>query len=165
MKLRSFQYRLLHNALILNDKLVHWKLSETNLCSNCNKEKETVLHFFAKCDEATHFWKQIKKFTEEKFHQSFEISDKNILLSTVYPNKYSVANTISLIVKTYMYAQRCKNKSLNIKEMCTYIDRYEKYEEHNALQTGKLSLHTCKWGSLNPMKDIRFTEVDKPKDG
>ena len=45
VKARSFHYRTLNNAIILNDKLFRWKIKSTNKCTNCNQYKETLLHF------------------------------------------------------------------------------------------------------------------------
>ena len=42
-KLRSFQYRLLHRALITNIHLFRWGKMDTNLCSFCEKEKKLTL--------------------------------------------------------------------------------------------------------------------------
>ena len=49
VKYRAFQYRLIHNAVMLNDRLVHWAFSDTNRCCLCKTEKETPLHFFVQC--------------------------------------------------------------------------------------------------------------------
>ena len=34
-KYRSFQYRFLHNAILLSDRLVHCGITPTNVCQNC----------------------------------------------------------------------------------------------------------------------------------
>ena len=39
VKYRSFQYRLMHNQVICNDRLVHMGLASTNRCTFCKQEK------------------------------------------------------------------------------------------------------------------------------
>ena len=46
-RLRVFHYKVLNNALYLNEHLYIFKLSDTKLCSFCNQEDETVIHLFA----------------------------------------------------------------------------------------------------------------------
>ena len=48
-KYRSFQFRMLHNAIILNDKLCRWKVLQENKCSFGCDEPETEMHFFVEC--------------------------------------------------------------------------------------------------------------------
>ena len=42
-KLRSFLYRLLHFALMTNDKLYEWKVVDSKLCTFCSVEPETYV--------------------------------------------------------------------------------------------------------------------------
>ena len=55
-KLRSFQYRLLHRAIILNANLYHWRMRDDNLCTWCEQAKEDALHFFCMCPVVTEWW-------------------------------------------------------------------------------------------------------------
>ena len=47
-RFRVFQYKVLKNALYLNKHLYIFKLRDTELCSFCNQEDETIIHLFAK---------------------------------------------------------------------------------------------------------------------
>ena len=61
-KLKSFQYRLLHNALILNDRLFHWKIVSNPYCKYCiNEQKETIFHFLWTCHRAQTLWHWVEK--------------------------------------------------------------------------------------------------------
>ena len=44
-KYRSFQYRLLQQAILLNDKLYHMMVVPSQLCTFCGRIKEDVKHF------------------------------------------------------------------------------------------------------------------------
>ena len=45
-----FQFKILHNILFLNDRLYHFNLSDTKLCSLCGQENETPEHLFSNCN-------------------------------------------------------------------------------------------------------------------
>ena len=45
-KYRSFQYRLLQRALVMNTHLYKWKIRGDELCSFCNEEREVSEHLF-----------------------------------------------------------------------------------------------------------------------
>ena len=47
---RSFQYRILNNALFLNQKLFTMKLVDSPLCSLCKNHDETPIHLFCDCE-------------------------------------------------------------------------------------------------------------------
>ena len=48
-KLRSFRYRELHSAIVTNQHLYRWKVTDNNLCYYCKQEKETYVHLIAEC--------------------------------------------------------------------------------------------------------------------
>ena len=52
-KLRSFQYRLLNLAIVLNIQLYQWKIMSDEMCYYCKTEKETLEHIFFHCPNAT----------------------------------------------------------------------------------------------------------------
>ena len=45
-KLREFQYKIIHNYLPVNHNLFKWKVSDSNRCSYCFNESETIEHLF-----------------------------------------------------------------------------------------------------------------------
>ena len=48
-KLRDFQYRLLNQAVITNTHLFKWKIIQTDLCTFCEEQPESILHLLVKC--------------------------------------------------------------------------------------------------------------------
>ena len=55
-KYRSFQYRLLQRGLVTNIHLYKWGLADSDKCSFCQQESETVPHMLATCVQATEIW-------------------------------------------------------------------------------------------------------------
>ena len=46
---RSFQYKIINNALFLNKKLFNMGHVESPDCSFCNQDEESLTHFFCEC--------------------------------------------------------------------------------------------------------------------
>ena len=49
VKLRDFQYRLLHNKIFCNDILVHWSKVQADKCDFCKTKKQTIIHLMHDC--------------------------------------------------------------------------------------------------------------------
>ena len=61
VKMRMFQYKLLHRKLALNPWLFKVGLKPDDNCSICRKETETILHLFCECDVASWYhWRHLK---------------------------------------------------------------------------------------------------------
>ena len=60
-KFRSFQYRLIQNAITTNVRLYKWKIKNDDRCSFCGEEAETILHLFLYCNHVKQLWIQVEK--------------------------------------------------------------------------------------------------------
>ena len=62
--LRSFQNKVLHNVLYLNQKLFLFRTVSSPLCSFCNREEETTLHTFYSNIFTKALWNDLKNSVE-----------------------------------------------------------------------------------------------------
>ena len=60
----SFNYKIINNALYLNEKLFHFGKTQSQLCSFCHTETETTLHVFHKYSVTKILWNQLLLFFE-----------------------------------------------------------------------------------------------------
>ena len=60
-KYRDFQYRLLQRGLITNIHLFKWKIRESDLCTFCQYDRESVTHLMFYCPQVNVLWKQVFK--------------------------------------------------------------------------------------------------------
>ena len=58
---RYFQFKVSHNTLFLNARLVHLNYSTTPLCSLCENCNETPVHLFCECPVTV--WSELKNFS------------------------------------------------------------------------------------------------------
>ena len=143
-KLRAFQYRLLFNALILNIHLYRWGLREDNKCSFCGMGKETLIHIFQGCTEVQSLWDELLANCIDRGIPTADISftPQNILFNNL---KHNVCNTLCLLLKHYVYRQRCTGKPICRTDYRHYCNRIENMEKFIAIKNGHLSKHNKKW--------------------
>ena len=107
--LQWMQYRLMHRILGTNSLLLKMHLSETDLCSFCNEEKETLLHLFWECPMTNSFWADVFNLMSEYsllYNPYRNVSD--IILGK---GESHLVNLIILIAKRYIYSAKM-NKSI-----------------------------------------------------
>ena len=148
-KMRSFQFRLLHKALIMNVHLYRWGKRSDNLCSMCGEEPETIVHFFAMCSVVRNIWQKIREFVSEFSTMTVNFSARNILWNTVAEDNRSCINTVVLITKQYLYARRCLGQSIAFTPLKEYILYYKSLEKYNASINGQMLAHQRKWSPSN----------------
>ena len=142
-KLRSFQYRLMHYAIILNTHLYRWKMREDNLCSFCHNIKETIDHLLLSCPKVQELWASVDLLVQTTFNQSALVLTHRAVLLNEQNTK--VNSTVVLIVKQYIYRQRCQGKPINNHEIKFIIWQHENLERYVATKNNKLHLHCAKW--------------------
>ena len=154
-KLRSFQYRLLQRAVILNMHLFRWGLHEDNLCSLCEMSKETYSHLFKECSVVTRLWTSVANLIKNYTADCINISTKTVILDRI-SNK-SITNTICLITKQYIYRQRCQKKPINFIELKAIVWQMERIEKYTAIKNGNLSKHIAKWYPDSNAKNLAIS--------
>ena len=142
-KLRSFQFRLMHNALIFNRELFYWKKKDSKLCSNCNKVTETLCHFYWDCEWVQNLWAEVTEFIKIDFGIKVEPTLEKIMLGKFENNEI---NTIFLAAKSLLYSDRCLRNTTTLAKIKKFVIKCQKFEKYNAIRKNKLSVHNKKWG-------------------
>ena len=75
-KLRSFHYKLLIHATITNVKLLKWNMADTDKCTFCNVEIETIKHLFWDWPTAKHLWNQVVQWLRDTTNQTVHLTVK-----------------------------------------------------------------------------------------
>ena len=138
-KLQSFQLRLIYLAVVTNVNLRRWKLKESDMCSFCDKESETVLHLFFECECV----QPILRTVARKYN---EITGKEVQLdlSQVMFGR-GILGCLVLIYKQYVYRNRCLQKKLCAYEYVREVNHTMNIEKYYAVKEGKLKRYFCKW--------------------
>ena len=149
-KLKSFQYRMLLRAIVTNIQLKKWKVKETDLCSMCEKETETVRHLFAECEYAIQMWVVVKDVCKEMNAPIHDMSYWSLIVCNIGSR---VANSICLIAKQYIYWKRCICKLPNHIELRTRIYNAKSMEKYYAIQKHSLPTYLKRWETSSHQED------------
>ena len=64
-KLREFQFKILHNILPVNQILYRWKLIDSQRCSYCFINEESISHLFCQCHRSVTLYVQIREWCRQ----------------------------------------------------------------------------------------------------
>lgn len=148
-KLQDFQYKLIHRILVTNVSLVKFGIKDSDKCSFCGKEKETILHLFVECDKVRPLWSSIQDWLNSKLNLRIPIlfSNTDLILGSQRPN-FILINFILLLTKQYIY--RCKFLKEDISsEALKAIIKYRFHLERQiAIRSKNMQPFFQKWAQL-----------------
>ena len=108
-----FQFRILHRIIGTNYFLYKIKYTNTDRCTFCKIEPETLEHLFYDCQIVREFWNSIGQWIHAALGITIPITIRNILLG-IPEKKAKVMNWFILHVKKYIYNMKIQEKKLNI---------------------------------------------------
>ena len=112
-RLRSFYFKVFHNAIAFNNFLFEIKRSESLNFVFCNNFPETISHFFCDCDIVKPIWKDLVELITDKDDSNFTISsfDKDDRFLTY----------LFLCVKYYLYVCKFQSKRPYFTNLIVFI--------------------------------------------
>lgn len=145
VKLRDFQFRLLHRRIFTNKILYKWKIVESNRCFFCRDHYKTIEHLFFDSEITKRFWTRIWTWYEAMTDTEIMLDNQYLLLN-VYYDKVSILDTLVLIAKQYIF--RCKSieQDLNFYNYKDEVLLTCKIERRYAFDTGRYKPFQKKWG-------------------
>ena len=133
------------HTLVLNEYVFKRRRRNTNLCSFCDVQVETVTHFFWECIIVQNFWNQVVNMLNDVCHvkaEDAQLNAANVIFNeatTSWSN--NIANFIVLIAKYYLYRTRCKSELPNSKKLYCEIIYLRNIEKYNVTVSNKLHVH------------------------
>ena len=164
VKYRSFQYRLLQRGLVTNIQLYKWGVVDSELCSFCNLEQETLMHLFCRCTEVQDLWKKVFSYCREQFNIELQFNEEAVIFNNLVKNKLSAVNFVCLVVKQYIYRQRCLKKNLCFQSLKGIIQYLRNIEKYIAIKNGKIVKHVKKWQQVpnhEPINEYLLLYMDQ----
>lgn len=114
-KLRVFQFKFLHRRIATNDFLHKIGIKQTDSCSFCEEQKETLAHLFWACRHTQNFWKSIFEWISQNFKDLENVSPSLTLCFGLIDNVKDVLfHHLLLIARYYIYNCRLGNKLPNL---------------------------------------------------
>ena len=148
-KYRDFQYCLLLCKLVTNQDLAMWGVQDSAICTFCETEVETIVHILYECEKLRPLIEIVHEMCINN-NLTVNISLENFLLNCMHDNAYHIVNLITLIIKQYIYRNRCAKTRITRIACEREITMVQKLEYFNATRTGKLLKHVKKWSPVYP---------------
>ena len=148
-KYRSFQYRLIHNAILLNDRLKHYNIVESNKCTNCGEEKETIRHFFYECVKMKRLLIKLQKYLSDVTQTNIIFNDMMEIVTGVRSDgncrELFCINLALIVLKQKVYAAKCQNKTLMFNKIVKECNFIRKTQRKKALQSKVVKRYNATW--------------------
>ena len=112
-QLKWFQFRLLHRLLPTKRFLYIRKLSESSVCTFCQREEESILHLFWDCQHVQKFWSDVTAWLNNNCVTCTGIVlSKTLVIFGVETNFKTdhVFDLLILIAKFHIYKCRLQEK-------------------------------------------------------
>ena len=148
ISLRWFQMRIVHRIISTNVILKQMGITLSETCSFCNKEKDSIIHCFWRCDYTYSFWQTFENWINVHCNNAcnFKLSESYVLFATDHHLKTdSILDFIVLLAKQYVFSCKYKKERplLHVfKHKLTFRYRLEKY---NAMLSQNLPQFDAKW--------------------
>ena len=146
----SFQYRMIHCAILLNDRLYHLSIMPSQTCINCSNAKETYKHFFFICPAA----KDILLKILHKFN--VEMNTVNFCDVIFGSQDCSWLNTLLIVYKQNMYAAKCLKQKPQGHKIIAEILFIKEIELQKCFSNKKRKQLESKWN--NNKNDVDTTQ-------
>jgi hypothetical protein len=104
LKLKNFQYKLLHRALPTNTFLVKIGIKNSDLCNFCKNASDSILHYIWLCPVVKLFWNRIKTWLEEIFDMA-----NIVFITNVNECPFEIIEFVMLFTKYYIHCCKWSN--------------------------------------------------------
>ena len=151
-KYRDFQYRFLLGKIICNIDLKEWGLKESDTCTFCEEDQESMVHLFWECKYVLPLWRYLKYLCDSN-NIVCEVDAFAMLYNSVHNSGTHVVNFIVIFILQYIYRTQCKGIRPRVETLENELELHHKIEYANAKLSNKLNRHIVKW---NPI--INFNE-------
>ena len=149
-KLRAFQYRFLHRIIFTNSRLFISEIKDSAVCSLCNEEEETLIHYFYECEVTHQFWRQVLQWIKEQCSIEVNFSKIEILFG-FETSGLAFWWFLFLIAKYYLFL--CRDKEWpNLGNFKHMVQEIKSIEYNIAIKNEKLNKHQKKWKHLDTRK-------------
>jgi len=147
IKLRWFQYRILHRILSTNSYLHKIGISDSNLCTFCNGVPESMYHLFVDCRYVLVFWENLFLWMNRTLGTDFEYNKLDIIFGKV-ENNYEILNLIILLAKYHIYRQKIKKSVPSFEGLKKEIIYYRNLQEFIYRKNCRYEVFQRKWDTF-----------------
>lgn len=153
-KYKWFQYRINHMILATNASLFKMGKKETDQCTFCNEQVETLEHIFWGCHKVNELWVFLNRWIFEETNIEIPLNLEIVLFGSFEKNTQThnvIRNKILVLTKYYIYRTKLSSEELNNIGLKHYVVEnltLEKQIFSNNNSQDKLNKYWSPWNSL-----------------
>jgi len=151
-KIREFQCKILNDIVYTNDKLFHFKMIESPLCTFCQKEDESLKHLLLHCNITKNFWLAFSSWISKQNISMETLTLINILFGVLNDNgDFAILNHLILIPKYFIYKCKLNKTKPILRVFFEKIKLVYHIERKIAKRNDRLHKHYKKWEKITPL--------------
>ena len=152
---RIFQYKILNNILFLNNRLFKMNIVNSELCSFCEVEPETIIHLLCSCRKVKQLWSSVQQWCIKCFSLP-DLSPKAAVLGFLENARTHInENLILLFFKKFVYEKRVQPSQIALPTFLNYLNYIYKIEYKIALKNFTVENHLKKWETIQQLFPVR----------
>ena len=142
VKSRAFQYKFVNNILINNYWLHKWKIKDSNLCTFCHSNVESLIHLYWFCNKVDNFWTEVEIWCNNQDIR-FEKRKEYVLYGQL--NTDTIVNLVLILGKQYIYWCRNNEQDLSLVQFKMFMWKYARIEYMIAKKNNKVFNFERRW--------------------
>ncbi|KAL9972971.1 hypothetical protein ACROYT_G019372, partial [Oculina patagonica] len=100
-KLIAFQYKIIHHILPTRSSLFRAGIVESDICTLCETEKQTISHLLYHCTVSKAFWNRFTCWWHSKFEQTITLTESAVLYGWLQDIQNKQALNVTLLIAKY----------------------------------------------------------------
>ena len=147
-KLRYFQYRLLTKRLTMNTLRARWDPDISPMCTFCKEHCETSIHLLYECRWTRPLWDKLQRIMNHFYQNNINITLSLIILNNVNGKDKQILNMLIIIMKQYIYSQKCFDEKPNFQEYMNKLANWYFIDKCHAAMLQKETKCDKKWKNM-----------------
>ena len=150
-EIREFQYKVLNNIVLTNERLFRQGLSDSPLCTFCKQEVESFEHIFFYYNVTKAFWEAFCSWLGECQVNSQTFTIMDIFFGVFDAEEdFIILNHLILTAKFYIYKCKLNSKNPSVRVYKAKIGKIYQVGMKIAAKRNKLAKQFQKWDKLLP---------------
>lgn len=141
-KIKNFHFKFLHRIIPTNIKLFKWKILDTELCSFCKRERESLFHLFWTCTYVQMFIYRLEQWYKRYIGKVIKLDKTTFFFGKSGDSLY---NLLCIIARWCIYIAKVNNFKPCINLFHSKVKDINIIEKYIAVKNDRIETYNNKW--------------------